>query len=139
MVSINEIMIGNLFLWKGQAGDTARDVQIIAGMTAGVTAVPRVLLGGFAHFTLVKDLVPVSITSQTLELTGWEKIGLLWRRPQDERPQEQHFSLLDTSMDKERISLHLNSPNLPTQQIKYIHQLQNIYFIIMGKPLDLNR
>jgi hypothetical protein len=141
MVSINEIMIGNLFLWKGLTKwEDGRPVQVIEDKNSLTSGVQGIVLKGDKSYGSVKDLLPIKITSEILTAMGWERENNGWHIPPKPRGyMTDYFSLFDKNYCKGELDLYLNGSNLPMPQIKYIHQLQNIYFTIMGVPLNLNR
>lgn len=76
----------------------------------------------------IDDLNPIPLTEEWLIKFGFEKTkGYVFKIDK--------FSLFDHNYDQGNLFLKLNSQNVPLINIKYVHQLQNLYFALTGKEL----
>lgn len=77
---------------------------------------------------LLDECKPIPLTEEWLIKFGFEKTkGYVFKIDK--------FSLFDHNYDQVNLFLQLNSPNVPLIHIKFVHQLQNLYFALTGKEL----
>lgn len=149
MVQASELRIGNLIDWQGRhyrikyVGDT---IGIDISETNGLGATQK-----FQHNPIhsrdIKELQPIPLTPALLEACGFERWingetdnwhkdawsgGSRWNL--DFMPNEPHPIHLKSRYQADEDVLHLQS--LP--HIKYLHQLQNLFFCLTGQELEVN-
>ena len=115
----NELRVGNLILFD----DKVVDVTGIAksGFYFGKH--------GFA-INLLEWFQPIPLTEEWLLKAGFEKVGVNYQKD---------WILLWTYLKTGEVHFVLNEPNSNKRHItelKFVHQLQNLYFALEGSELD---
>lgn len=74
---------------------------------------------------------PIPLTPEILEKIGFHKYRYWWTRPNNT------FNFEEWTNDELGLYLHVNEHKVG-QHIKYLHQLQNLYFALTGTELQIN-
>ncbi len=78
------------------------------------------------------DAIP--LTPEILEKFGFEKSGLYWIK-KDNWIRIWEWGIVDVSYHTERLGGDYEDRAI---EIKYLHQLQNLYFALTGEELEIN-
>jgi hypothetical protein len=103
------------------------DGNIIASYDA-VQNASRIVIG---------DISPIPLTPEILEKAGFVKQNNGWVHGGPKGYLVTVFSLYDNNMAQGELDLQLNGSNLPMPNVKYLHQLQNLYFALTGEELNI--
>jgi hypothetical protein len=128
MIKANELRIGNY----------VQDEHFRVGIVKSVS--DRSVRVKMEHSTLKRDsnvdfdgldIEPITLTPEILEKCGFEKInkGLF-------KPVFGNYSHIFKT-DFYPLSLEIEGNRIPLKNIKYLHQLQNLYYTLTGEELNI--
>lgn len=120
---IRELRIGNLLMFNGH---TPAKVDIIELQSDGKGMVNYLDASDDDMF----DAIP--LTPELLEKCGFRKYRYSWSTSK-----QNTFNFEEWSNDGLGLYLHIND-HKTGQHIKYLHQLQNLYFSLTGQELEIN-
>lgn len=75
------------------------------------------------------EIEPIPLTEEWLLKLGFENLNYGWYLNK--------IKLFDYSYKKGSINLKINSFDVPSTQIKYVHQLQNLHFALTEEELTI--
>lgn len=78
---------------------------------------------------------PIPLTPEILEKCGFTKMNNGWNMGERKSYMDVIFSLFDDNYCQGELDLRLNGSDLPMPKVKYLHQLQNLYFALTGEEL----
>jgi len=140
MIDNKTLRIGNLVEYNGL------HLTVIAIRTNDIF-----LDGGKSFFLKVNEINPIPITEESLVNMGFEKRNDLifkefhyrWNDPiqEDDETEELEYSINFNFEDYTKISIethneHGHYSDMPMPHIKYMHQLQNLYYSKTGEELE---
>ena len=79
----------------------------------------------------------IELTPEILEKCGFVKQNNGWNKNKKSEYDENHFGLFDYNFCSGELDLKYNVGNGPIPSIKYLHQLQNLYFALTGQELEV--
>ena len=143
MIKANELRIGNLILWNPKLSHPSTTLHptqievtsilqdkigyISAGMEHRAEPFEDDLLQMETSHKPTEELEPIPLTSELLEKYGFEIVsGEVYRKG--------YFVLEKLQDDNEEV-FQLNGYEI-RPKITYLHQLQNIYFVLTGEELE---
>lgn len=126
-MNANELRIGSLVYFNG----THKEIGLISGITTDIFTEPKVLLNDRIDIPYqLSSLKPIPLTEEWLLNFGFEKDGSLSYR----------YFLREKSIkydiDDNCICI---SDSWEWSKIKYVHQLQNLYFALTNEELTLKK
>jgi len=134
-MDVREFRIGNkynLFLGISDDGTQYRQVEI-SGINTNVLRAPRIKINNDNYWHPVENFEPIPLTEEWLL-----KFGFIYTDDVDNLNR-------DYKLQEFEIQLHLDVNDfmccntIPNYvQIKYVHQLQNLYFALNNEELTLN-
>lgn len=77
------------------------------------------------------EIKPIPLTEEWLLKFGFENLNYGWYLNK--------IKLFDYSYKKGSINLKINSFDVPSTQIKYVHQLQNLFFALAEQELTIKK
>jgi hypothetical protein len=120
MIKANELRIGNYFNYNNIAFKVVKIENKYIGLDKE---------DDFGNYANIEDIEPISITKEILLKCGFKKLG------------NDNYSIgrinlglnYNISIDIDYVPIHcLNG------KIKYLHQLQNLYFALTNEELKIN-
>jgi len=125
MIKINELRIGNIILlsWKNAVNPSTRKVDLGAFMDLASNG------SGSAY-----NYEPIPLTEEWLSKFGFDKIGKNFRKFYEYNPNLKEFVLYYNNSTG---FYEIKANNLMCT-ILSVHQLQNLYFALTGKELELS-
>jgi len=84
------------------------------------------------------DIEGIPLTPEILEKCGFKKQNNGWNKNKKSEYDENYFGLFDHNYCSGKLDLKYNVGNGPIPSIKFLHQLQNLYFAISGQELEVN-
>jgi hypothetical protein len=132
MIKANELRIGNILNYTGKGN---------AAYPSGIVAVNEVLSDGINlsmgdstvyEFELLQ---PIPLTPEILEKVGFEKDH---NTSFFKYPLPLSIAKLSVNPDNGTVWLRKNGNSLNPIDVKYVHQLQNLYFTLSGEELEVN-
>lgn len=129
MIQANELRIGNLLEYQSDVFklDTVQEIHSLTWLRKNVHYIKQLSLD---------DLKPIPLTPEILERCGFIKCinaddDVLFKKQYFEIEYMEFFS-------EEKNGFYYNN-NMPHEtHIRYLHQLQNLYFALTGEELELN-
>ena len=125
-MNVTELRIGNFIQNKNISDcvqvsriDQNETIQIGFGICKNV----------FTDTMNLSAFEPIIITENWLLKFGFKNQNFGWKFKE--------LGLFDHNYKKGNLNLKINSTEIPFIQIKYIHQLQNLYFSLTGLELQL--
>ena len=127
MINLNELRIGNIVLYR-QDNDELPVLKIDGDSKTFCLD----LLLGLNMEVNEQDIDPIPLTPEWLERCGFEKvpngISLLVF---------EGYVTISSLFTGLPLTLSIDGNSMPLDNIRYIHQLQNIYFALTGQELTL--
>lgn len=125
MIQANEIKIGNRFI---------RELHNSHGLEYDhdfiLTEEWMGKLFGDNVSIALQDLNPIPLSKEVLFAYGFEKENNGWHINKPTSYTQPYFSLFDKNYGEGELSLFLNGSDLPMPEIKYLHELQNLYYAL---------
>lgn len=119
---IKELRIGNWLMFNGHTKSQVYTLEIMADGQSMVNYLDSTNDDMY-------DAIP--LTPEILENIGFNKYRYWWTRPNNT------FNFEEWTNDGLGLYLHVNEHKVG-QHIKYLHQLQNLYFALTGTELEIN-
>lgn len=142
MIQANELRIGNKVMCKisNDAG-----VYEVIGIPAwgwdgcGDGQEPLVMIDRcLKELVPVSKLRPIGISAEILQACGFEKENNGWTIGKASMMDNDYFGLFDKNYCQGKLDLILNGDCLPMPKVKYLHQLQNLYWCLCGTELKIS-
>lgn len=119
MIKANELRIGILI----------RDYRGAVRKVTGRDIYKQCALDGDREDQSVGPVLnPIPLTPEWLERMGFEKFGNRYGLGDES---------IDFGIDQENSFFYWNQSEIPDVQLKYVHQLQNLYFALTGEELTI--
>lgn len=121
MINPREVRIGNWIsfkgLWNGQVDDISKHIILIKDN------------GGIFPVDVFE---PIRLIGEHLTLAGFNKYRYWWSHPKCTTFSFEHW-------DNDGVGLYLHCHDYKLgEYIKYVHQLQNIFFALTNRELEIN-
>ena len=127
MIQANELRIGNYVLINGKFCKT----EAITGCMVSVSGYE---INRFKPFEF-KHLEPIQLTEEILLKCGFEK-KQEWYRHNEMKKYTIESGVIDLTKGRYHIRQYISKDkSLHLSDLKYLHQLQNLYFALTGKEL----
>ena len=125
MMKASELRIGNILYWESKNGVTLPQNLVISW----------VILGNFdAQNIFCKDYTPIQLTEEWLLKFGFEYHH---DTPHPNKVYRKNWS--EGYFDLEHIISFYFGGNFISVELKYVHQLQNLYFALTGEELTIKQ
>jgi hypothetical protein len=138
MIQANELRIGNLF-WENYGG-----YKIVSGINCHKNEFPITVDAHGIGFTAIgrfdlESIQPISLTPEILEKCGFDSIN--FDNPNSNvdftfTNNPQYWIQYHTDVDQ---YIFYGTSNSIEKPIKYLHQLQNLYFALTGEELTFKQ
>ena len=138
MIDVRELRIGNIF--KTSDCENFRVGEIYKKEDGFSFVENSVYCNGSLLYGAVEDLQPIPLTEELLARSGWKEcddacfIRYVYRNGK--------FKMNIMICDLKKYILSINDIENRCQicniEVKYLHQLQNIYYDVTGKELDVD-
>jgi hypothetical protein len=134
MITENELRIGNLVLSPQGVGYSPKGIIKVESIFGdGINHWQDMGAGGRASFT---DIQPIPLTPEILEKCGFEFVEDSFG-DQDLSRWQYTFENYGKSIDIYLTDGSCNLSDRENQQLNYVHQLQNLFFAISGRELEV--
>lgn len=141
MIDVKELRIGNCFC-PGSSGEINIPQTSIMFKVGAINKFGEVEVIDPERTHNLKfrhnEVHPIPLTPSILEKSGFVKQNNAWNLPGESEDSDSPFSLFDHNYCKGELDLKLNVAYLPILSVKYLHQLQNLYFALTGQELNTN-
>ncbi len=120
MIKANELRIGNILNYntsKEEVLPIVVDWEIIQSYSQN-------------EIEFTSYFKPLELTPKWLKKFGFIQNNNAWSK--------NGLSLFDYNFSQGELNLILNASSCPAPDVKYVHQLQNLYFALTGKELEFN-
>jgi hypothetical protein len=118
MINANELRIGNWYLGASRQEPLQATARFIQQLDEGLI-----------------NCSPIPISSEILEKCGFTRLNNGWNMGEHKSYMDEIFSLFDENYCQGELDLRLNGSDLPMPKVKYLHQLQNLYYGLTGEEL----
>ena len=134
MKEAKDLMIGNLI--QSKEYKIAHRINMFLGLTMVEVDSPYFdyQTDGVGGFDLV-DLEPIPLTEEWLVKFGFEHSSNGWY--QMDMGFNQYFDFLNISIEQMKTSVSYEMDELLLNEIKHVHQLQNLYKALTGEELTI--
>ena len=156
MITSNELRISNLIFWNPKL---LNPNTTLAPMQIEVSAIfkdkisyisPNIeyraepfeddLLQEETPTKLLEEIEPITLTPEILERYGFTQAANYLNRYVYHRPQDKQFLEIEINIEEYKVSLNVTTHqkvDLP-YHYKFLHQLQNLFFVLTGEELEVN-
>lgn len=122
MIKANELRVGNVISER----DNHRIYKVLEILSNGVRV--KYWSCGETEIIPFSKIMPVQLTDEILEQLGFKKSCMYdWSKG--------NIEILYNDFDEAQLSINEGEYAIG-QKIKYVHQLQNLYFALMGEELS---
>lgn len=129
-MKVNELRIGNLIQWKSTGNiEIVRDIFTVGKNRCKVNSVS------------ISDIIEIPLTEEILIKAGFEKYKWMWK-------EDEYFNFNKTYNSTYTFSIEIFNNEATWEyrwdrhnfdiHLKYVHQLQNLYFALTGKEIEIN-
>ena len=126
MIQANELRLGN---WVNYPNDDTK-YKVLEIFETGISVIDSDY-GAKIEFY---QFSPIPLTPEILEKCGFIKLRNNWS---ENVPDTFKINLLNLNNGDGILNLILNAVNAPCPKVKYLHQLQNIYFCLCEEELKI--
>ncbi len=122
MIKANELRVGNVVVREYNNRGLEYDNNYV------ITEQVMGLIFGEDTSIALNDLFPIPLTPEVLEKCGFVKENNGWRI--------KLFGLFDHNYGRGELKLRLNAAEIICPEVKYLHQLQNLYYTHTYEELE---
>lgn len=133
MVKANELRIGNWMSFHGELAIQVKTIgESLVNETVRTDSENRIVSYDGCH---VNYLEPIQLTPEILRKCGFEKVSK-WDYSLNRLVLHDMLSERDEDMEA---YIKAGKENIFLKNIKYLHQLQNLFYSLTGEELQLNQ
>ncbi len=132
MLNRNEFRMGNLIKYQDRLCkiEGLQDILVKLSFIGGA---PGNTVVHFIYWAKEEQLAPVPITSEILLKCGFSAAGILRNLDRNIK-----IGCYENAMHIVNIGNSMSTSGTHVENIKYLHQLQNLYFVLTGEELNCN-